>query len=117
MKTVKTMILSAGMVALMGANYAQASSAAATGGGVTLSSTPTSHSAAPIGNVETGTHGVRAPASGGEREAAGSSLPGDSNREKAPVLMAPTCATCAPLMPAALSNWQKLRLVLSVVLG
>jgi hypothetical protein len=117
MKTLKTMILSAGVVALMGANYGQASSVAPTTGGFTLSSTPTSHSATPVGNVETGTHGVQSPVSGSEREPAALSLPSDNNREKAPVLVAPTCATCSPLMPAALSNWQKLRLVLFVVLG
>jgi hypothetical protein len=107
MKTLKTMILTAGVAALLGANYAQASSAAPTGGAFTTSAISGSHDAMPIGNVATGAHDVQTPAS----------LPGDANREKPPVLVAPTCSECIQFAPAALSNWQKLRLALSVVLG
>jgi hypothetical protein len=107
MKILKTMILTAGVAALLGANYAQASSAAPTGGAFTTSAIAASHDATSIRNAATVAHDVQTPAS----------LPGDASREKPPVLVAPTCATCMQFVPAPLSNWQKLRLALSVVLG
>ena len=135
MKTLKTMILSAGAVVLLGASYAPQTvaavqNAARPAGDSAASATTTSHDPMSIGNAEAGNNDAQPLAPAGNQNPLGLSLPGNAGRRKAPVLVAPVCPLgCSLPLPtfngpflgsataAVRSKWELFRLTVRAMLG